>query len=113
MGDYLQHVGTVALCPHGGSISVISTNVRVKAMGQLVAVLGDTYMVGGCPFQIPGPVSTIPQPCLSVQWFVPALRVKVMGRPVLLKSSTGLCLSAGPPGGAPNVQVTQMRVKGM
>jgi uncharacterized Zn-binding protein involved in type VI secretion len=113
-GDYLQHVGIMALCPHGAPISVISTNIRVKVMGQPVAVLGDTYTVGGCPFQIPIAVGTKPQPCLTVQWATAATRVKVMGRPALLKSSTGLCLSPEQiPQGPPGVQITQMRVKGM
>lgn len=114
MGDPLQHVGLTAMCPHGSPINVISTNVRVKVMGQYVAVQGDMYMVSGCPFQIPVVVGTKPQPCLTVQWLKTALRVKVMGRPVLLKSSTGICLTSEQiPQGPPNVQVTQTRVKGV
>lgn len=114
MGDTLQHVGLIAICPHGGQVSVVSTNTRVKVMGQAVAVLGDNYTIAGCPFQIPaGPVMK-PQPCVKVQWIVPAMRVKVMGKQVLLKSSTGLCLSAEQiPQGPPNVIMTQMRVKGV
>jgi len=34
-----------------------------------------------------------PQPCIRVQWLVPAARVLVNGQPVLLQTSTGLCLS--------------------
>jgi hypothetical protein len=114
MGDFLQHVGLTAMCPHGSPINVISTNMRVLVMGQPVAVLGDMYMVAGCPFQIPVGPATKPSPCLTVQWTMPAVRVKVMGRPVLLKSSVGLCLSLEPiPQGPPNVQLTQMRVRGM
>jgi hypothetical protein len=83
-------------------------------MGQPVAILGDIYTVGGCPFQIPIVVGTKPQPCLTVQWIKPALRVRIMGRPALLKGSIGLCLSPEQiPQGPPNVSVTQMRVKGM
>lgn len=111
MGDTLQHVGLTAMCPHGGQVSVVSTNTRVKVMGQYVAVMGDTYTIAGCPFQTPVPK---PQPCIKVQWIVPAMRVKVMGKQVLLKSSTGLCLSAEQiPQGPPNIIMTQMRVKGV
>jgi uncharacterized Zn-binding protein involved in type VI secretion len=113
MGDTLQHVGLTAMCPHGGQVSVVSTNTRVKVMGQPVAVIGDTYTIAGCPFQIPG-TPPKPQPCIKVQWIVPAMRVKVMGKQVLLKASTGLCLSAEQiPQGPPNVIMTQMRVKGI
>lgn len=110
-GDYLQHVGITAICPHGGSVTVISTNTRVKVMGQFVAVMGDTYTIAGCPFVVP---PSKPQPCVKIQWLVPAMRVKVMGKQVLLKSSTGLCKSAEQiPQGPPNVIMTQMRVKGV
>jgi uncharacterized Zn-binding protein involved in type VI secretion len=114
MPDFLAHVGMTAFCPHGSAINVSSTNQRVKVMGQPVACLGDTFMVSGCPFQVPVGVGTKPQPCLTVQWPVPATRVKVMGRPVILKSSTGLCLSPEQiPQGPPSVQVTQVRVRGI
>lgn len=108
---YLQHVGLTALCPHGGNVTVISTNTRVKASGQHIAVLGDTFIIAGCPFMIP---SGNPQPCTAIQWLAPATRVKVMGTPVLLKSCTGLCLSAEQIAqGPPNVISTQTRVKGI
>ena len=114
MADFLQHVGLTALCPHGGQVSVVSTNTRVKAMGQFVAVMGDVYTIAGCLFQVPVGPATKPQPCVKVQWIVPALRVKVMGKQVLLKGSTGICQSAEQiPQGPPNVIMTQMRVKGV
>jgi len=114
MGDFLQHVGMTAICPHGSTINVITTSMRVLVMGQPVAVLGDMFMVAGCPFQIPVGPATKPSPCLTVQWLMPAGRVRVMGKPVLLKSSAGLCFSLEQiPQGPPNVQLTQMRVRGM
>lgn len=111
MGDFLQHVGLTAMCPHGSPINVISTNFRVKVMGQPVACLGDVFMVAGCPNSLPT-VPPTPQPCLTVQWLMPALRVKIMGRPALLKSSVGLCMGSVPPA-PPSIQMTQMRVKGV
>lgn len=111
MSGFLFHVGATALCPHGGQVSVVSSNARVTVSGQSVALLSDLFTVGGCPFQIPGPK---PQPCVTVQWLVPASRVRVNGQPVILQSSTGICQSVEQiPQGPPNVVVTQFRAKGM
>jgi hypothetical protein len=113
MPGELYHVGAQAMCPHAGQISTVSSNVRVKVSGQPVATFADTSMVAACPFQIPLPVGTKPQPCVKVQWLVPAVRVRVMGNPVLLKTSAGLCQSAEQiPQGPPTINVTQLRVKG-
>ncbi len=110
MTGFLLHVGATAMCPHGGPVSIISSNARVKISGQPVATLSDTYTVGGCAFTVPGPK---PQPCVTVQWLVPASRVRVGGQPVILQTSSGLCQSAEQiPQGPPNVVVTQVRVKG-
>jgi hypothetical protein len=50
---------------------------------------------------------------MKVQWLQPALRVKVMGNPVILATSVGLCQSADQiPQGPPSVTVTQQRVTG-
>lgn len=110
MPGFLMHVGASAICPHGGQVSVISTNVRVKVGGQPVATLADTYPIAGCAFTVPGPK---PQPCVKVQWLAPATRVLVGGQPAILQASSGLCLSAEQiPQGPPNVVATQIRVKG-
>lgn len=108
---YLQHVGLTAMCPHGGQVTIISTNTRVKASGQFVAIMGDTYTVAGCSFTVP---PGKPQPCVKIQWLVPSMRVKVMGKSVLLKSNAGLCLSPEQiPQGSPIMVITQMRAKGI
>ncbi len=110
MPGFLFHVGASAVCPHAGQVSTISTNTRVLVSGQPVATLADTYPVAGCPFTVPGPK---PQPCVKVQWLVPAARVLVGGQPAILQSSSGLCLSAEQiPQGPPSVLVTQMRAMG-
>jgi hypothetical protein len=103
------HVGATAICPHGGQVQTISSNTRVLLGGMPAATLADTYLVAGCVFT----VGTKPQPCVRVQWLVPAVRVTVMGQPVILQTSTGLCLSAEQiPQGPPSVLVTQPRVVG-
>ena len=111
MPGELVQVGATIQCPHGGQATIAPTNQRVKAGGAPVALVNDMTTVAGCPFTVPGPK---PQPCIKVQWLVPAMRVKVMGQPVLLKDSSGLCQSPEQiPQGPPSVQVTQIRVKGM
>src|SRR5215203_4617291 len=110
MPGFLFHVGASAICPHGGQVSTIPTNTRVLVSGQPVATLGDTYPVAGCVFTVPGPK---PQPCVKVQWLVPAARVLVNGQPAILQTSTGICQSVEQiPQGPPTVIATQMRVAG-
>lgn len=110
MGDFLLHVGATIMCPHAGQASITPSNTRVKVGGQLVATVNDLTTVAGCPFTVP---PSKPQPCIKVQWLVPAVRVRVNGQPALLRSSTALCQSPEQiPQGPPNVVVTQVRVKG-
>jgi hypothetical protein len=107
MPGYLAHVGALIQCAHAGPAQVVTTNARVKVMGQFVALQNDQYMVSGCPFTVP---PGTPLPCVTIQFVVPALRVKVMGQPVILKDSVGICIPNGVP---PQVNPTQVRVKGM
>jgi hypothetical protein len=98
-------------CPHGGTVQIMSANTRVKADGAPLALSNDTYVVVGCPFQIPA-TPPIPSPCVKVLWVVSDLRVNVNGSATLSQSSTGLCLSAAQvPQGPVMVVNTQMRVK--
>ncbi len=107
----LYHVGAVATCPHAGQVSVVSSNARVLVSGQPVATIGDTYPIAGCPFQIPVGAGTKPQPCVRVQWLVPAARVLVNGQPPILQTSPGVCLSVEQiPQGPPIVSAVQPRV---
>lgn len=110
MPGMLVHVGATIMCTHGGTVSVAPGQPRVLLGGQPAATMGDQYPVAGCPFQVPGPK---PQPCVKVQWTVPATRVFVNRQPVILQTSTGIGQSAEQiPGGPPTVAVTQVRVKG-
>jgi hypothetical protein len=104
------NVGAAATCPHGGQVTIVSSNARVLASGMPLATLADQFMVAGCAFTVP---PGVPQPCLIVQWMTPAVRVLINGQPPILQASTGLALSAtGIPGGPPIVATTQMRVVG-
>jgi hypothetical protein len=106
----LFHAGAVALCPHGGQVAAIPTTPRVLVSGMPVVTMADPALVAGCLFFV-GPK---PQPCVRVQWLMPAARVKIMGIPVILAPGPGLCLSIeGIPGGPPVVVTVQPRVIGM
>ncbi len=111
MGAFIFQVGASAICPHGGQVSVVPTNARVLVGGQPVAVLADQFLIAGCAFTVP---PGKPQPCVKVQWLVPAARVLVGGQPAILQSSSGLCQSPEQiPQGPPTVLVTQIRASGM
>jgi hypothetical protein len=106
----IVHVGAGMTCPHGGTVQVAPGNPRVALGGALAATMSDAFAIVGCPFQIPVPGGTKPQPCVRVQWTVPAARV-VASAPVILQTSVGLCMSAeGIPQGPPIVSVVQPRV---
>jgi hypothetical protein len=103
-------VGATVICPHGGQVTIIPGNSRILLSGQPASTVSDQFMVAGCAFTV-GPK---PQPCLTVKWMVPASRVLIVGKPAILQSSTGLCLSAEQiPQGPPTIAATQVRVKGM
>jgi hypothetical protein len=104
----IYQVGAVAMCPHGGQITVASSDARVMVGSAPAVLVSDMGVVAGCAFTVP---PGKPQPCATVQFLVPATRVTVMGQPVLLQTSSGLCLSAdGIPAGPPIIATTQVRV---
>jgi len=110
MPGFLLHVGAGVICPHGAPVQVVSSNSRVLVSGQPAAILNDTYLVTGCSFTVP---TSKPQPCVKIQWMVPASRVKIIGQPAILQGSTGICQSAEQiPQGSPSVIATQKRVRG-
>jgi uncharacterized Zn-binding protein involved in type VI secretion len=108
MPGLMFHVGATAICPHGGQVTVIPSSPRVFVNGFPAATLADTYLVAGCVFTVP---PGKPQPCVRVQWLVPATRVLINGQPAIIQTSTGLCLSPEQiPNGPPTVIATQPRV---
>lgn len=105
MASPLVTTASVLQCTHAGQVSIVSTNARVRASGQPLALASDTFIIAGCPFTIPPP-----SPCVQVQWIVPAARVRVNGQPVIVQASTGLGLAATQaPQGPVSVLVTQPR----
>ncbi|MBX3117498.1 MAG: hypothetical protein KF784_00415 [Fimbriimonadaceae bacterium] len=104
----IYNVGATVICPHGGQVTPVPTSTRVLFSGTPAVLVPDTCTVAGCAFTLPGPK---PSPCIRVQWLVGATRVLIEGRPPLIQTSTGLCLSPEQaPQGPPTITVTQMRV---
>lgn len=91
MGAPVLHQGAVIQCPHGVPAQPAPSQVRVLINQQPALTQADVFTVGGCPFQLPGPT---PSPCVQVRWPVASTRVRAGGVPVLLQTSTSLCLAA-------------------
>jgi hypothetical protein len=87
-------------CPHGGTVSVTSTNAQVQTADGFILRSSDVFTIAGCPFATPAG----PQPCVSVQWVLTAMQSQVLADFNLTEDSVGLCIGAGPQG---TVTVTQ------
>lgn len=90
MPGHLLTAATRASCPHGAPVSFAPTQTRVLADGAPALLASDQATIAGCPFV----VGTVASPCVTVRWVTTATRVTVTGTPVLLSTSTGLCLNA-------------------
>ena len=107
MPGFLLHQGATVLCVHAGQAQPTVTMPRVKVMGQPVVPQPGVWTISGCTN--PPPTANV-GPDLTATWVTAALRVKVMGMPVLLQDSQSIAV---PTGTKLNVVVTQARVKGM
>jgi hypothetical protein len=108
MGGLLT-ASSVLMCPHGGTVQIVSTDTRVKAGGDFVLRSSDTFVVVGCPLTL----GTVYHPCATVNWLVPALRSKAMGDDTLTEESVGFCQAADQAvQGTVLVNFTQPRVEG-
>jgi hypothetical protein len=106
----LLNTSSVMMCPHGGTVSVTSSNTKAKAGGDFILRPSDTFTIAGCPFTI-GPN---PHPCVSVKWVVSALRSKAVSDFTLNSDSVGLCLAADQaPQGTASISSTQSKVSGL
>jgi hypothetical protein len=98
-------------CPHGGTVQMTPSNPTIKFGGAPVVTANDTFIVSGCPFQLPTTPPT-PSPCVTVRWTVSDQKVKTSGGPTLSQSSVGLCYSAlQAPQGPVVIAATQAQVK--
>jgi hypothetical protein len=95
MGDLLLSSDSILMCPHGGLIThVPSTGTTYRISGRPPMLLGDTFVIAGCPF-FTGGIG----PCITAQWLTASTKLIVLGRPVLTVNSIGMCMAAN---GAPH-----------
>lgn len=115
MPGYLVHEQATMTCPHGGTVSIVAGQPRTSALAMKVMTSASLVTVAGCPFQVPIPTGTKPQPCVTVKWANVSARVKVLGLPVAVQATPsgtggGICLSVEQiPQGPPNVVFVQGR----
>ena len=104
----LTQASTV-MCPHGGMALLTTSNVEAKVDGAAMLLITDRHVITGCPF-----TTTVPSPCLSIQWVTAATQTSLHGIPLLLQTSVGLCLNvAMAPQGTAVVVQTQQKAKGI
>jgi hypothetical protein len=108
-GNSLNSSATLQ-CPHGGTVQIIPSNVRVQAGGAPIATVNDAFVIVGCPFQLPT-VPPTPSPCVKVQWIATDMKSTAGGAPTISMSSVGLCISAQQiPQGPVIISATQTKV---
>jgi hypothetical protein len=86
----LLNTSSVMMCPHGGTVSVVTSNTNVTAGGDPAILASDTYLVAGCPLVI----GIEPHPCMTVQWVQPNSESQIGGDFTLSETSVGLCQAA-------------------
>ena len=107
MADLLTTASQL-MCPHGGTVTVVTSNTRSTAGGSAVVRSNDTFTVVGCAFTLPPP-----HVCVRIQWIQPATQSRAGGDFTLTQQSVGLCLAADQaPQGTDQVVATQPRVSG-
>jgi hypothetical protein len=98
------------MCPHGGTVTAITSNSKVKAAGDFILRSSDTFTIAGCAFTI-GPS---PHPCVQVQWVQTDTRSQVSSDFTLSETSVGLCVAPDQAvQGTVLVNFTQPRVTGI
>jgi len=106
----LLNTASMLMCPHGGTVSAVTTNTQVNAGGSPLVRASDTFIVAGCAFTLP---PAVPSPCVSVQWVSPDTRSQAVGDFTLSEASVGLCLAATQaPQGTVIISNTQQQVTG-
>ena len=104
----LLTTASTLMCPHGGTVIASPGSTRAQA-GAPILTATDSFTIAGCTF-----APSSPHPCMTVQWILPAMRVKHGGNPVLNESSVGLCLAADQaPQGTVLIAATQPKASGL
>ena len=110
MAGGLLTVASSLQCPHGAAVVIVPANPVVQAAGAPLALATDTFIVLGCPFQLPT-VPPLPSPCITVRWVVTNLAITAGRAATLDQSSQGICYSAlNVPQGPVLIVSTQLQV---
>ena len=64
-------------CPHGGTVTIVSVNTRVKVGGDLAATSSDLFTIAGCTLNVSG----VLHPCVMVQWGRPVSGARLFKAP--------------------------------
>lgn len=86
----LLNTSSIMMCPHGGTVSAITSNTRVMVNGDPAVRASDTFLIAGCAFVI----GVVPHPCVTVQWVQPDTMSQVLSDFTLSEESVGLCQAA-------------------
>lgn len=86
----LLNTSSIMMCPHGGTVSVVTSNTQVMAASAPVIRATDTYLIAGCPFV----VGVVPHPCMQVQWVQPNTASQAASDFTLSETSVGMCVAA-------------------
>ena len=92
MPGFLLHVDAAVNCFHLAKGTIAPTQARVLVSGHPIANISAQTAVVGCPFQVPAPSGTKPQPCVTVK-MIPSTKVLVNNQPVALLTPATLCQS--------------------
>lgn len=103
MGGTLVQQGASVLCSHGGQAGPTVPNPRVRLGGASAVSLGAPWTVAGCPLP-----PNAGGPCVTAAWSSGTVRVRSMGRPLVVQGGTATCTPTGVP---TQVVVTQVRVR--
>src|SRR6266545_3729677 len=102
------YLSATLMCPHGGTVSIVTSNARAKGGGGYLVTQSDIFLVAGCAFNVAG----APSPCVTVKWMAADTAVTVGGAPTLSQGSVGLCLNAAQaPQGPVVIAATQPQVQ--
>lgn len=104
---YILNQSSAGNCAHAGNARPIVGNPRVKIAGSPVLTVVSQLSHAGCPNN---PTGVSPLPCAIAMYATGASRVKVMGMPVLLDTSTSTNI---PTGATTTITQKQPRVKGL
>lgn len=106
MGKVLTNAD-VMMCPHGGIVTIVSTNFKVRAGGSFIVRPSDVFAIVGCSLAPGG----LLHPCVLVEWRMPAGTTSASGDEALTTDSIGLCKAADQADqGMVLIQTTQTKV---